>query len=566
MAIKLKNKVALGGSFLFTLLILVGAVSFFYFNRITQEAKEIVKDNYETLNYSRDMLNELDELNSKDSLRAIKNFEQNLQLQQKNITEPGESQMTESLRKNFILLRQKKSDDLLRSVIRKDISNIMQVNLQAIDKKNQAAQASAQSAKTIITIILTVCILLGFSFLFNFPSLVASPVAKLTEGIKAIAAKNYRQRIHLNRKDEFGQMADAFNSMAEKLDEYEHSNLSKILFEKQRAETVINSLKDASIGIDNKGIILFANQQALQLLNLKELEIIGQTREGVEKKNDLFRFLIKEQSNIPFKIVVDGKENYFTKEIIDIKQRDEQIGSVIVLKNITPFKELDTAKTNFIATISHELKTPLSSSDFSLKLLEDERVGTLTPEQKELVQSMKNDNQRLLRILSELLDMSQVESGRMQLNIRDISVYDIITKAEQSVSNAVKEKNLAVKKEIEENLPLVKADAEKIPWVLNNFLTNAIKYSPENGSLIIKAAHKETFIEISVRDFGIGIDESFQTKIFDRYFKVPGTKEKKGTGLGLAISKDFVEAMGGTIGVESHIGKGSYFYFRLPVA
>ena len=296
MALKLKTKVALGGIFLFALLILVGALSFYYFNRITEEAKGIVKDNYETLNYSRDMLKEMDDLSGRDSLDAVKNFEQNLQLQEKNITEPGEKELTESLRKNFEALKHKRSPDSLRSLIRKNISGIMQLNLQAIDKKNQAAKASAEKAKTIITLILTVCTLIGLTFIFNFPSLVASPIAKLTEGIRAIANKNYRERIHLNRKDEFGELANAFNSMAEKLDEYEHSNLSKILFEKRRAETVINSLKDASIGIDNKGVILFANEQALQLLNLKELEIVGQSQEGVQKKNDLFRFLIKEQN------------------------------------------------------------------------------------------------------------------------------------------------------------------------------------------------------------------------------------------------------------------------------
>lgn len=564
MAVKLKTKLTLGGIFLFALLILVGVVSVLYLNRITKEAGGIIKDNYETLNYSRDMLKELDELDGPDSLDAFKNFEQILRMQESNITEYREKETTASLRNNFRAIKQKNSLDSLRSLIREDISQIMQVNLQAIDKKNQAARASAEKAKTIITFILTICILSGLTFLFNFPSLVASPIAKLTEGIRAIANKNYSQRIHLNRNDEFGMLADSFNSMAEKLDEYEHSNLSKILFEKQRAETVINSLKDASIGIDNKGLILFANQQALQLLSLKEQDIIGLPQHIIQEKNDLFRFLINEKSTIPFKIVLDGKENYFTKEIIDIRQHGEKVGSVIVLENITPFKELDTAKTNFIATISHELKTPLASSDFSLKLLEDERIGSLTAEQKELVQSMKNDNQRLLRIVSELLDMSQVESGRILLNIQEVPVYNILEKAGQSVASAVKEKNLSVKKEIEENLPLVKADPEKIPWVLNNFLTNAIKYSPENGTITLKAIHKENFIEIGVRDFGIGIDESFQSKIFDRYFKVPGTKEKKGTGLGLAISKDFVEAMGGSIGVESAIGRGSYFFFRLP--
>lgn len=292
MAIKLKTKVALGGIFLFALLILVGAVSFYYFNRITEEAGDIIKDNYETLNYSRDMLNEMDALSGKDSSTAYVNFEQHLRLQEKNITEPGEKELTESLRKNFEAIKQKASVDSLRSLIRKDISSIMQVNLAAIDKKNQAAKASAQSAKTVITFCLTICLLIGFTFLFNFPALVASPVPSLTEGIKAIADKNYSQRIHLNRKDEFGELANAFNTMAERLDEYEHSNLSRILFEKQRAETVINSLKDASIGIDNKGIVLFANQQALRLLHLANADIIGLPQEDVKKETTCFVFLL----------------------------------------------------------------------------------------------------------------------------------------------------------------------------------------------------------------------------------------------------------------------------------
>jgi signal transduction histidine kinase len=562
MAIKLKTKVALGGIFLFTLLTLVAAVSYFYLNRLSEESKGIVKDNYETLNYSRDMLNELNGL--ADSVGAFDNFEKILQLQEKNITEPQEKEMTISLRKNFNALKEKGMVDPLPFLIRKDISNIMKVNLQAIDKKNQAAQVSAQSAKTIITICLTVCLLLGFTFLFNFPSLVASPIASLTEGIKAIANKNYSQRVHLNRKDEFGDLANAFNSMAEKLDEYEHSNLSKIMFEKQRAETVINSLKDASIGIDNKGIVLFANQQALQLLNLKEQDIIGLSQEEVKKRNDLFRFLINEQASIPFKIVVEGKENYFAKEIVDINYQDHKAGHVIVLKNITPFKELDVAKTNFIATISHELKTPLASSDFSLKLLEDERVGTLTAEQKELVQSLKDDNKRLLRILSELLDMSQVESGKIQLTLIAVQPFVLIDKALASVQNVAKEKNITIKKEIPENLPAIKADADKTTWVLNNFLTNAIRYSPENAEIIIYIHRHENKIVFSVQDFGKGIDPQYKDKIFDRYFRVPGTKE--GTGLGLAICKEFIEAQEGNIWMDSVFGTGTKFVFDLPIS
>lgn len=561
MATKLKTKIALGGIFLFALLILVGAVSFFYLTKVSNDAREIVKDNYETLNYCRDMLKELDQ--QPDSAAMFSSFEKTLQLQEKNITEPGEKELTSSLRKNFNALKIHPSADSLQSLIKDDISNIMQINLSAIDKKNMAAQASASSAKTIITVLLTICVLLGFTFLFNFPSFVASPIAKLTAGIKSIASRNYSQRIYLNRSDEFGELANAFNSMAEKLDEYEHSNLSRILFEKQRAETVINSLKDASIGIDIKGTVLFANQQALQLLNLKEADIIGQPQDEVNKRNDLFRFLVNEQQNIPFKIVVDGKENYFTKEMIEIYQQDEKAGYVIVLKNITPFKELDVAKTNFIATISHELKTPLASSDFSLKLLEDERVGKLTAEQKELVQSLKDDNKRLLRILSELLDLSQVESGKIQLHIQPVSPAELATKASGAVQNMIREKNIVVEQHIEASLPTIQADADKTTWVLNNFLTNAIRYSPENSTVIIGVQRKNKAIEFSVQDFGKGIAPEYKDKVFDRYFKVPGTKE--GTGLGLAICKEFIESQGGHIAVSSEYGKGSRFSFELPL-
>lgn len=563
MAVKLKTKITLGSIFLFVLLVIVGAVNFYYLNRISAESRQIVKNNYETLSYSREML---DELNTAGDSVVFERFEKTLQLQEKNITEKGEKELTESLRKNFNELKRNGKKDSMAALIRKDIAGIMMVNLKAIDFKNQAAQASAEKAKTIITICLTVCLLVGFTFLYNFPSSVAGPVASVTEGIKAIEAKNYKHRINIERNDEFGEVANAFNNMAEKLDEYEHSNLAKILFEKQRAETVINSLKDASIGLDNKGKILFANQQALQLLNLKEADIVGQLKMDVEKRNDLFRFLVNEQNNTPFKIVVENKENYFTKELLDIQQKDEKAGTVIVLRNITPFKELDTAKTNFMSTISHELKTPLASSDFSLKLLEDERVGNLNDDQKQLVQSLKDDNKRLLRILSELLDMSQVESGRLQLNISKVSPYTVVEKAEQFVQNAARDKSISIKKSVADNLPSINADEEKLIWVLNNFLTNAIKHSYENSEVQILVKQEEGRLVFAVKDNGKGIEEKYLPRVFERYFKVPGTSEKSGTGLGLAISKEFIEAHGGSVAVESLFGSGSTFSFSLPVA
>ena len=218
---------------------------------------------------------------------------------------------------------------------------------------------------------------------------------------------------------------------------------------------------------------------------------------------------------------MEGKENYFTKEIIDIKQGNENAGTVIVLKNITSFKELDVAKTNFIATVSHELKTPLASSDFSLKLLEDTRIGQISNEQKELIQQLKNDNQRMLKILSELLNMSQVEAGKIQLNIQDASPYVIIQNSINAVNSSAKEKQITIQRKIEDGLPLIKTDPDKIGWVLNNFLTNAIKYSPEESTIIVNVQKSDNEVSFSVTDKGSGIAEPYIGKIFEQV--LPGS-------------------------------------------
>jgi len=563
MALKIKSKVALGVIFLFALLTLVGGTSYFYFNKLTSDAKTILQDNYETLGYTKGMLEALDDWNLNNK-KAREQFEKNLSAQQDNITEPGEQPATRALRLHydrFLLFK-----DSLRFIttMRDDISRIMQINLTAISLKNNSIQQSAENAKIIIAIILTICVLVGFTFIVNFPGFIAGPIMKLTQGIKAIAAKNYSQRIYLNRNDEFGELANAFNSMAQQLDEYENSNLARILFEKKRAETVINSLQDASIGIDNKSIVLFANKQALNLLSLKETDIVGKKTESIAQRNDLFKYLVNEKNNIPFKIGVENRENYFTKETIDITgEEGTATGYVIVVKNVTSFKELDVAKTNFIATISHELKTPLASSDFSLKLLEDERVGILNSDQKELVQNIRTDNQRMLRILSELLDLSQVESGRIHLNLQPITPQDLIQKAIDSTANAAKAKHITLHANIATQKNVV-ADADKTTWVLNNFISNAIKHSAENSKIKIDVTENTSYISFHVKDDGIGIDNKYLPHVFDRFFKVPG--QKGGTGLGLAISKEFIEAMGGNIYADSEPGKGSIFSFELKRA
>ena len=563
MANSVKRKIRLGTLFLFFLVLLSGGVGIYHLVRLKNDANEILKDNYESLEYCHTMQRSLDSV-AVNGDKSLSRFDSILKQQEANITETGESEATAVIRKYFELLRSGHNSPAVIQGMQAGIQQILALNMTAIELKNKKAGNTADKALTYITFLAAIIFIIGITFTFNFPSVVTGPISALTEGIQEISKKNYHHRIHLERKDEFGQMADAFNDMAERLEYFENSNLNKIIFEKTRAEAVINSLKEASIGIDKNDIILFANDQALQLLGLQAKDIVGRPVNDIAKQNDLFRFLLEEKGNMPFKIVVDNRENYFTKEIMDITQ-DGSSSRVIVLRNITSFKELDVAKTNFIATISHELKSPLASSDFSIKLLEDERIGQLTSEQKDLVHQLKEDNQRMLRILSELLNMAQVEAGKIQLNIADVKPGTIADTAIAAVSNTAKEKNITIQRNYDENTGMVKADAEKTGWVLNNFLTNAIKHSPSEAVITVTIKRSGKDIEMSVTDQGPGIASEYSSKIFERFFKVPGSKTG-GTGLGLAISKEFIEAEGGQIWVKSEIGSGSIFGLNLPAS
>ena len=558
-----KQKIRMGTLFLFFLSLLSGGIGIYHLLRLKNDSKVILKDNYESLEYCHAMQQALDNLAINEA-KSFVGFDSVLKLQEANITEGGEKEATNLIRKHF--QQQLVGDSSLSTIknIRSNIQKVLSLNMSAIEIKNQKANNTADKALTYISFLAAIIFLVGFTFSFNFPSVLTSPVNSLTEGIQEISKKNYHHRIHLDRKDEFGQMADAFNDMADMLEYFESSNLNKIIFEKTRAEAVINSLKEASIGFDKTGTILFVNDQALQLLGMQAKDMVGQPVEEVSKSNDLLLFLLEEKGNLPFKIVVDNRENYFTKEVVDIAQ-DNGSSKVIVLRNITSFKELDVAKTNFIATISHELKTPLASSDFSLKLLEDERVGKLSDEQKELLQNLKQDNQRMLRILSELLNMSQVEAGKIQLTIIDVSAQVLADNAVNAVSTTAKEKSIIIQKHYQDDVGYVKADIEKTGWVLNNFLTNAIKHSNTGGTITVSLRKSGNSVEFSVADQGSGISSEYSEKVFERFFKVPGSKAG-GTGLGLAISKELIEAEGGTIWLKSEIGSGSVFGFNLAIA
>jgi PAS domain S-box-containing protein len=572
---KIKTKLNLGVGLLFVLILILTLVSAFYIFSIKKDTENILKANYNTLEYSRNMLLSLDQIDINE-MEKITVFETNLLKQLSNITETGEEKATNDLKNNFNLLKQNPSSVSIKNQIRVDIFEIMKLNMKAIKQKSDIAKHTAETANLWIAITGTLCFLIAFNLLINLPNNIANPIQELTESIKQIANKNYSERVHFLKHNEFGDLAKSFNTMAKKLQEYNNSNLYKLLFEKKRLETLINNMHDPIIGLDEQGFILFANDEALKIMGVKLDDVVGELATNLALKNDLIKSLIiaelenKKQKVAPMKIFADGKESYFEKEIVNItiKPTGEEhiiyIGDVIILRNITPFKELDFAKTNFIATISHELKTPISSIKLSLQLLEKDQTGILNDEQKHLIESVKEDSDRLLKITGELLELSQLETGNIKLNIEKSNPYEIVHYATEAVKVQAEQNQIELNIEADENLPSVKADSEKTAWVLINFLTNAIRYSSENSRITVKLKEENDQIVFQVIDTGKGIDNRYKSKVFDKYFQIPGS-HKSGTGLGLAISKEFIEAQNGTISVESELGLGSTFTIALKL-
>ena len=479
--------------------------------------------------------------------------------------------------------------------------------LTATEPTSPVADYGLTRALTMLLLFGGLSISVGIWMLIKLPEYITRPLQELTKGINEIANHNYNTQLNLHGSESMEQLSSNFNRMAGRLRDYHNSSLSKLKVSKQYIETIIDSIDEPIVCLDDKLTLFFINNEALSILNLKREDAVGKSAQETAMRNDLLRRLLvgmdghrsqdteekkaepmeqrenssntlglsrivtEEDKSQPLKIYADNKESYFQVKYLPVRMTDhdgniKESGTVIMLKNITEFHKLDVAKTTFISTISHELKTPISAILMSQQLLADNRVGELNQEQKELSNSIRENGERLLSIAGELLNMTQVESGALQLKphiTRPIELIEYAIKA-----NQVQADKFHINIEVDypkEKISKLYVDSEKIAWVLTNLLSNAIRYSSENNRVIIGAMQKdEHHVILYVQDFGRGIDPRYHESIFERYFRVPGTKIQ-GSGLGLSISRDFVEAHNGTLTVESELGKGSKFVVSLPV-
>lgn len=614
MNVSIKTKLYIGLGLLAGFLILLWISGSIFINTLAQNSGAIIEDNIRSVTYAEQMeqslsdiyTEQIDRLSNANSTpstndasttytQAVNRFDSLLAKQQANITEVGEQELTNHLRENYqniltsyqALLNNSQSgiaglnQQLMPAYqrVQQNLSQLTNMNVEAIHRKNNMAQQTASNVTLYMSIIGALCSILGIAMLIRFPSYIVDPIRELIRRIKKIANRNYDQKLELQTGDEYEELAVAFNQMAAKLQEYENSNLDRLMSEKRRVETIINHMNDAVIGLDADGFILFANDQAIELIGKPKKQLIGQYAPDVASDNDAFHKVMKtlkgEPTNGVGYITFEGKaDHYYSIEIIPIHQHKGQkegykshLGNIITLKNVTKFHQQNQAQNNFVSVVSHELKTPISSINLSLRLLGDERVGTLNEEQKKLVSNIGKDVLRMRQTTSDLLDLSKIESGNIQLNFENIFPGELLSYAKETMLMQAIQKNIQVDIKQGSDLPKVKADSNKTVWVLVNLISNAIRYTDPGGKITLEA-HKEEnggFVQFSVEDTGRGIAEEDVNRIFEKYYQVKNTSmDKHGSGLGLSIAKEFINAQGGKIWVESTPDVGSKFSFILP--
>jgi NtrC-family two-component system sensor histidine kinase KinB len=365
--------------------------------------------------------------------------------------------------------------------------------------------------------------------------------------------------------------------MAEKLRKYHEMNIGQIIAEKLKSEAVIQSVDDGIVVVDDQLIINNINPKAALIFGVHKDSLLGKHFFEAVRDERLFHLLkqavesgeaphLKEGEEI-FTIPSEGGSRHFQFSIMPMRSPAQAIqGVVLLLRDITRLRELDRLKSEFVLTASHELRTPLTSVSMAVDLLMESAATKLTGKERELLAACHEDVQRLRALVNDLLDLSRIEAGKLELALERVRPAFLFDQALAVVKPQAEAKNLELKLEAPPDLPDVKVDPNKIVWVIVNLLANAVRHTPEGGHIRVKGERVGGQVHISVADDGEGVPYDIQSRIFDKFVQVKRDGAAGGSGLGLAICKEVIRAHRGTIWLESVPGQGSDFTFTIPVA
>lgn len=448
------------------------------------------------------------------------------------------------------------------------IQQIQEITRQNILATSRNIQGINQRVTRLMIVAVVVALVVSAFANFQTSRFILRPIQSLTKAAREIGQGNLDQTVPVVSRDELGELAGDFNRMAAQLRAYHKSTAEKIIRLHHTMEAALAAFPDPIFVLDRRGNIELKNRAAQELM--ARLGLIDTLPEGLREaagkvlRSGLDYLPHSFRDVVPLR--VHELEKSFLPRILTMRgENNGPVGVVLVLHDVTRFRLLDDAKTNLVATVSHELKTPLTSVRMVLHMLLEKTFGSLSRKQTDLLETARNDAERLLRILNDLLDLTQLESGQSGLNLGRVSPAELVQNIAEEAQRRILEYDLNLTCFVQPQLPEVLVDRHRISHVFQNFINNAIKHSPPFGEIQVRAVETGGGVQFSIIDHGPGVPEEYQGRIFDRFFRVPG-QARTGAGLGLSISREIAVAHGGRIGVYSEPGKGSEFYVVLPCA
>lgn len=604
----LKGKISLIYICLVIMIAIIGAASVLNLYKLSKAIDGLLIHNYRSINAVSYMLEAVERQDSAiltyitiDRQKGIDLFSQNsneflkwYNIEFNNITEHGENEFVHSINdcytryvKHFSELQEilnnqglQKSIDFYNTILtpdfiklKKELRELSMLNEKIMfDSKSKATESTHHSIY--VTLVLSAIAVSGGFFISRFfAGRFLQPLNTLTETIKLVKAGNWDQRINIATEDEIGELSVEFNNMTNRLHKYEQSNLGILMAEKNKSLAIVKSIADPLIVLDTSYRITLINDACEKFFNIKEESVLHKHFLEAIMKGELFYHISKtfeeQESNSENTVFITSMGDYYFNVIVTaVKDADSTVtGLIILLQNVTQLKQVEKVRTDFIATISHEFKTPLTSIMMGTSMLADESVGAVNCAQKDILNTIREDGERLTTLVNDLLELSRIESGKSVFKFEPCSIDSIIANSVKQFYISAEQKEVTIINETEEYLPSISADYEKITWVINNLVSNALKYTDAGDEIRINAFAQGHKMYVYVEDTGAGIPEEFHKKIFDKFVQVKGQDlEVRGTGLGLAVVKEIINAHGGDIWCESKLDSGSKFTFTLPLS
>jgi two-component system sensor histidine kinase NblS len=412
---------------------------------------------------------------------------------------------------------------------------------------------------------------------------ITKPTKELLVGVKQIAAGNFKQRIDIPLGGELGELIFRFNEMAERLERYEEQNIEELTAEKAKLETLVSTIADGAVLIDDNMQVILVNPTARRIFGWEGTEVVGSNilnhlphSVQMEISRTLYAMAIGECESAEFRILLKQPTQRAIRILLTTVlnlQRESIKGIAITVQDITREVELNEAKSQFISNISHELRTPLFNIKTYIETLHDYGEDLGIDERKEFLQTVNNETDRLTRLVNDVLDLSKLESGR-NYTFDKIDLSQALEQTLRTYQLNAKDKGIELCQEITPNLPLVLGNYDLLLQVFGNLIGNSLKFTLVGGKVVIRAyqldansnSHHSGKVRIEISDTGIGIAPEDQRAIFDRFFRVENRVHTlEGTGLGLSIVRNIIDRHHSQVNLVSEVGIGTTFWFDLEV-